>query len=263
MTTRSLIVFGAFVLACARGSTTQSAEHSASTVPMQAPDTTPGWFLHEANIAGNYVKGVIGLTFHESASLADRQAAIDAVRGRVVGGWRFAPDAEGIYAVQVDDGRDLRKHQELIDRLRDTPQVRSATRVEMVTSSSALPVRSPSTVPMQSPDTTPTWFDDDTNHTEFAPRYIKHVIGVRFHDGTSLKERQAAIDHVGGTVVGGYSTSPDAEGLYAVQVDDGGDPRKHQELLERLRALPQVRTAKELELVGTSSGARVSPDSSR
>jgi hypothetical protein len=119
------------ILACAKGTTDAPAQRS-SSVPPQAPDTTPGWFHHDSNIAGNYVKGVVGVIFHEGTSLADRQAAIDKVGGEVVGGWRFTPDREGIYAVKVDDGGDREKLLELMERLDALPQVKSATHVETV-----------------------------------------------------------------------------------------------------------------------------------
>jgi hypothetical protein len=140
---RSFLLLGLSTLACARGSTNASPVRTFS-VPAQAPDTTPGWLLHENNTYGNYARGVVAVTFHEGTSLADRQAAIDKVRGEVIGGWRMILVKEGKYAVKVDDGGDPRKLDELIDQLSALPQVRLATRVELVAASSEAPVSSDS-----------------------------------------------------------------------------------------------------------------------
>lgn len=122
-------------------------------------------------------------------------------------------------------------------------------------------VASTPSVPAQAPDTTPAWFQDDTSFTTFSPTYVKHVIGVVFRDGTTQADRQSAVDRVGGNVVGGWQFTPNTEGMYAVQVKDGGDPRKHQQLIDLLRTLPQVKSATQVETVGTSAGLPTNADS--
>ena len=68
-------------------------------------------------------------------------------------------------------------------------------------------VRSTDPVPPEAPDTTPAWFNDDTSYTT-SPVHLKHMIGVTFRTGATQEERQAAIDAVGGKVVGGWRFIP-------------------------------------------------------
>ena len=141
----TVFLLSGWLFACTSGRRNDAQMPSTSSVPAQAPDTTPGWFLHDSNIAGNHVKGVVGIIFHEGTSLADRQAAIDEVGGEVVGGWRYLPNKEGIYAVKVDDGGDPRKLDQLMERVRALPQVKSATTVETITASSGTPASADTT----------------------------------------------------------------------------------------------------------------------
>jgi hypothetical protein len=105
-------------------------------------------------------------------------------------------------------------------------------------------------VPSQAPDTVPRWFSDDSSYTASQPSYLKGIIGVAFHPNTSQEHRQAAIDSVEGRVVGGWRLTPGSDGLYAVQVDDHGSQVRHQQILERLRSLPQVKVAIPIEAAG-------------
>jgi hypothetical protein len=120
----------------------------------------------------------------------------------------------------------------------------------------ASPDRFPS-VPAQAPDTVPGWFSDDTSYTQSGPRYLKHIAGIQFHPYASQEDRQAAIDSVGGRVVGGWRPSPKIEGFYAVHLPDGGEHARLLELLAKLRALPHVRAA--ITIVSLSSGPTLEP----
>lgn len=106
------------------------------SIPSIAPDTVPAWFHHDSSYTTgepSHLKHVLGVVFDASADQAARQAAVDSVRGRVVGGWRLSPVREGIYAVEVVDGGRVTRLYDLMQRLQAFPQVKSATRIFQVT----------------------------------------------------------------------------------------------------------------------------------
>lgn len=98
-------------------------------------------------------------------------------------------------------------------------------------------------VPPEPPDTVPAWFQDDSSFSESGSGTLKHIIVLRFQPGTPLPDRQAAINHVCGQVVGGWASEFPERRAYAVRVPDGGDERRLDELINELRNLPQVRSA--------------------
>lgn len=98
-------------------------------------------------------------------------------------------------------------------------------------------------VPSEPPDTVPAWFQDDSSFSESLPHRLKHIIVVMFQPGTQAADRQSAIDRVCGQVVGGWRSQLAERNAYAVQVPDGGDERRLDQLVEQLRKLPQVRSA--------------------
>lgn len=79
-------------------------------VPAQAPDTSPNrafldslGFVESATSASPpWVRSVIDVIFREGATQANRQAAIDAVNGVVIGG-RRPDDDEGDYFVLIPE----------------------------------------------------------------------------------------------------------------------------------------------------------------
>lgn len=79
-------------------------------VPASAPDTVPAWIHSPANLATDaeasfsYYADVLTIRFVERATQAQRQAAVDVVRGTVVGGER-RPAPEGIYFVRIEAKR--------------------------------------------------------------------------------------------------------------------------------------------------------------
>jgi hypothetical protein len=94
-----------------------------------APDTTPGWFNDEASYTSSsprYLKRVIGVAFHETATVAERTTAISSIEAEVVGGWRLSPQSDGLYAVFVATVQNEVQLHELIDRLRTFGQVKAA-----------------------------------------------------------------------------------------------------------------------------------------
>jgi subtilisin family serine protease len=101
-------------------------------VPAQAPDTIPAWVYQPENIDSNtvsiqssFVKNILIVQFRDGATQAERQAAVDTVRGLVVGGERY--QGEGLYYISVADttgGAALVAGAALLDSL---PQVALAT----------------------------------------------------------------------------------------------------------------------------------------
>jgi hypothetical protein len=77
------------------------------TVPATAPDTVPVWINSKSNIVWAskqspfpFVKDLVIVLFHPSAPQVQRQAAIDAVHGRVIGGMRLN-GVDGMYFVSL------------------------------------------------------------------------------------------------------------------------------------------------------------------
>lgn len=112
--------------------------------------------------------------------------------------------------------------------------------------------KSVSAVPPQAPDTVPSWVLEDTSYTTSSPQYLKHTIGLAFHAETSRDDRQAAVDAVGGEVVGGWRHGDGKQGLYVVRVNDDDSAERLREMREKLRAMPQVKAAIYILAVSTS-----------
>ena len=114
--------------ACAAPKSTDSSTSCRrEPVPAVAPDTVPAWFGHDSSYSNVFLKHIIAVRFDATATTADRRHAIESVCGRVVGGWRMAGGREGFYAVQVPDGGDERRLDELVERIQAQPGVTSAS----------------------------------------------------------------------------------------------------------------------------------------
>lgn len=120
----------------------------------------------------------------------------------------------------------------------------SAARVSAPSAASA--ARPTSTVPATVPDSIP---DDlygnydnimyDSPYFPLSNMVLKEIISVRFEDDASQAQRQAAVDAVGGKVVGGIPF-PKMEGYYLIRVEDDGTGKQMSEAIEFLYALPHV-----------------------
>jgi hypothetical protein len=101
-------------------------------------------------------------------------------------------------------------------------------------------------VPAVPPDSLPPDLTDSTKWVTGGSYYsgtiLRDILIVRFRQGTSQAERQAAVDLVNGTVVGGRRFSK-ADGLYLVRVPTDGTIEPLFEAIAALEALPQVSTA--------------------
>ncbi|MFL5538999.1 MAG: hypothetical protein ACJ8J0_08405 [Longimicrobiaceae bacterium] len=102
-------------------------------VPARAPSSAPGELWRPENYTrdstytrGTYLKDIVVVLFRPDAPQAQRQAAVDAVAGRVVGGRPFR-DGDGYYFVRVPGNGDPRVLFEAIGVLKALPQVLSAT----------------------------------------------------------------------------------------------------------------------------------------
>jgi hypothetical protein len=77
---------------------------------MTAPDSVPSWIYADSNlvdggevIAGQLARNVVVVAFDSAMGSAARGAALDRVRGRVVGGFPLSPElGGGFYFVRVN-----------------------------------------------------------------------------------------------------------------------------------------------------------------
>ena len=79
------------------------------------------------HMTGTYPRDVLTLRFQPEASQGERTAAVRAVKGRVIGGWRMGTAGE--YFVQIPDTPDATGLFAALDILKQRRQVRMATPV--------------------------------------------------------------------------------------------------------------------------------------
>jgi hypothetical protein len=98
-------------------------------------------------------------------------------------------------------------------------------------------------VPAQAPDTIPQWVyqpaNFDSNTASIKVPFVKNIIVIQFQAGATQAQRQAAVDLVSGTVVGGRSF-PSGEGYYYVSVPDTARGGGLVAAVDALKALQQV-----------------------
>ena len=106
-----------------------------SVVPPQAPDTLPAWVMSGDSTVAFFgvpeyrvVRNVVRVKFKAGTPQADRQAAIDAIDGEVIGGRPAPPNvAEGTYYVRIQGDDTGRAAVDAADYLEALPQVRNAS----------------------------------------------------------------------------------------------------------------------------------------
>jgi hypothetical protein len=96
-------------------------------------------------------------------------------------------------------------------------------------------------VPETPPSFRPPTLDDDLVPDANGDRVSTTVLSVTFAVGATQAERQAAIDLVDGTVIGGVNRRGD--GWYYVRVEGDGTIETIFEIAHTLNALPQVALA--------------------
>lgn len=103
-------------------------------------------------------------------------------------------------------------------------------------------------VPGEAPDSIPAGLYDTANILHGSPYFavsdkvVRGIVNIRFTAGASQRARQAAIDGVGGTVVGGMAL-PGVEGEYLVRVADDGSGLGMRTAIDRLNGDPSVSAA--------------------
>jgi subtilisin family serine protease len=109
--------------------------------------------------------------------------------------------------------------------------------------------RASNPVPPIPPDSVPGWIEDSVRYSE--KHYAPGVVEIGFRWGTSLKEKQDAIDAISGEVIGGerYEPGADFEGIYYVQIDSDGSIEAIDQAVALLKEFPQVEYAN--AVVGT------------
>ena len=115
----------------------------------------------------------------------------------------------------------------------------------------------PPLVPAEAPDTIPAWVRADSNltgpSTSIPVRFRKNLLIVQFHREASQLDRQAAVDLVRGTVVGGDGS------IYLVRVTDPGDGSELVKAGKQLQALLRVLAASPDLEMGQNRGTTAGP----
>lgn len=207
-------------------------------VPAVAPDSQPAWALDDSSYSepgkSGFLKGVIKLIFKHGTSLGQRQSAVDAVGGVVIGGIHGA-DPEATYLIRVPDdgsGDRLRAAVAVLDRQPGVygsglyavvvPFNRSDTISRVAVSDTGVGEAIPP-FPMVPPDSSPAWFRHDSSYTGTEGHGIlKHAIVVEFQPAATASQREAAVAAINGVVIGGLHRSSGGEGLYYIRVADRG-----------------------------------------
>ncbi|MFN8579616.1 MAG: hypothetical protein U0163_01365, partial [Gemmatimonadaceae bacterium] len=101
------------------------------------------------------------------------------------------------------------------------------------------------TVPSLAPDTVPSWFEDDSNFVTLPAvgslPFRRDVVVVYFKRAATAADRAAAIELVGGAVVGGQRISSD--GAYFVQLPPDSTHQRPFAAVKMLSTLPSVSAA--------------------
>ena len=238
-------------------------ERAGTLVTAQAADTIPRWFWDDSIWSRSpggtlWVPDVVFIQFRPTATLRERQQAVDDVGGDVFGGINRVPGDEGFYYVRVPHAETDSALFAVIAHLISLPAVRYADFEAALTPSHRKPIesgtrkRAGSTVTAQSPDTVPAWYWADSNWvlTEpGGPRYVPNAISVTFKPNASLHDRQMAIDLVGGEVIGGMRMTGGAEGAYILRLISVTTKEQLLNVRSILMGLPQVdRVALQMEM---------------
>jgi hypothetical protein len=229
------------------------------TVLAVAPNLRPTWFNDDSSWTSDSLalKRVLAVDFVAGAALVQKQAAIDSVQGTVIGGapWLTAPD-EGTYYIGVSNATTLAQLMAAVAILERQSGVSAAVPLLRAIPAGGSPMKVPAVsfraspvvkatqrgrVPAAAPDSTPAWFLDDSNWT--SDLTLKRIAEVKFQAGASTSQRQAAIDSVGGMVVGGYHLPNAPEGTYYVLIPTATSESALLAALQKLERQPGVKDA--------------------
>lgn len=171
----------------------------------------------------------------------------DSVRGDGTAVWLLGPEGAGAAPAILAAGAATASR--MVQFRISAPAVEGAFTFRVVLGSGADTLDFPAVAP----DTTPAWFFVDTNFTSTG--LMKRMLKVRFELDATIAQKKAAVDSVGGVVVGGYRLTDDPEGVYYIHMPD---VMNLSDLLDRSRRLerqPGVRLAGVVEF-GRPSGRR-------
>lgn len=118
------------LLACGAGTPRGRGSNACtiSQIPLQPPDSVPGWVYDPANvvrgtwIAGTYVRDVLVVVFLPGTDARARAEAICAVDGVVIGGQRW-DEAEGLYFIRIPPDPTQQRMRRAVAILDALPQV--------------------------------------------------------------------------------------------------------------------------------------------
>jgi hypothetical protein len=225
-------------------------------VPAEAPDSVPGELfadsnlVHETGLSDPFMRGIALVRFALGATQAERQAAVDSVHGSVVGGRRFdSPKGDGLYLICLPASATTADLHAAVDLLNHLPQIRWAMVNSVFVgygtdSGQRAESRRPS-VPPVPPDSEPGYLYADSSLTRDArwpgAPFMRDVVLMRFAQRASQQERQAAVEAVHGTVIGGYPFPlPPKEGMYLIRLPRDTTNDRLFAAITVLKALPQV-----------------------
>ncbi len=102
-----------------------------------------------------------------------------------------------------------------------------------------------SVVPLVPPDSEPQSLYDDSSRTHDArwpgPPFMRDIVLLRFTQHATPRERQAAVEAVHGTVIGGYPfPRPPHEGMYLIRLPRDPTNDRLFSAIATLKKLPQV-----------------------
>jgi subtilisin family serine protease len=119
-------------------------------------------------------------------------------------------------------------------------QTQITAQVQGLSAEGSVEVITAGIVPIPAPDYTPPWVYRDLSHYDHLG-ISRKAIGVYFQRGASQAQRQAAIDRIGGEVVGGWRGEI-GDGMYLVRID-ASSTADVLDILSRIKAMPGVRAA--------------------
>jgi hypothetical protein len=207
---------------------------NAHPVPGTAPNTgdPPDAYRPDHRIADRAGFGpapimddLIDITFSPGDSREDRQAVIDSIDGRVVGGFhRFGRD-DGTYVVRIEGDSSGRNLAAALAKLR------------AMHAALAMPVEVAGAAAERGRGGLPKWLLDDSAQfkTEIED-YSKRAIEVDFHYGVSRQAVHAALDSVHAKIL----IYPAWMGTYLLLIPAPGSLQDLERVLARLDSMPQV-----------------------
>lgn len=199
------------------------------SVPAVAPDSVPAGLYSASSLVedpdlpgSRYVRDVVVVLFRSAATHSERLAAVAAVSGVVIGGYRTF-GGEGYYLVRVQGDTSVRSAKTAVATLRALGQVEEASLESVLTRTPIAGRRASGVVPALPPHSTPrahfsnraNWI---TNPPYISGTIIRDVLEVHFRMGSSQSARQSAIESVSGRVLGGLRMYPDGDGLYYIRI---------------------------------------------